>query len=306
MAIPRKNVTNRERRNSIEKNLRREEEMISEFPDNPEYHLEKASNLIEMSLIEEFPNDMQDILQIVQGNSSNLRGFDYENSFLIRAIAEFDTAIKLKKDNLKYHILKAIYLEKVIIAVKLLKRASMGSLEGCILIPDVAGKEIIPDYLYDFIEHEILEEYDAAVALEKSEEMKFSRLHSKIGFVSRIMGPYAAKNEIERCIELYPQASDFHYLKAMELIEIIKERTNVFGRGSNDTYKECLEECEKAIAIEPSKPSYHLLKGYVLNALDQPADGNKEIDISYKLGKDDDLFDLEKFQIDQAFRNLKI
>ena len=44
----------------------------------------------------------------------------------------------------------------------------------------------------------------------------------------------------------------------------------------------------------------------VLNALDQPADGNKEIDISQKLGKDDDLFDIEKFLTDQGFGKLKI
>jgi hypothetical protein len=141
MAIFRKNVTNSKRRTSIEKNLRKEEEMISEFPDNPEYHLEKASNLIEMSLIEEFPHDPKDILQLIHGNPSNFKEFDRKNSFLSRAIAEFDIAINLKKDEIKYHIAKAINLEKVIIAVKLLKRASMGRLEGCILIPNVAGKE---------------------------------------------------------------------------------------------------------------------------------------------------------------------
>ena len=215
-------------------NLKKEEELISEFADNPEYHLEKASNLIEMSLIVDFP---QELLHLIEVKTNNLKVFDYKDSFLSKATAEFGIAISLRKKEINYHIKKAINLEKVIIAIKLLKKASIGKLEGYVLIPNVAGKEIIPNYLYDFIKHEILEEYDTAVELERSEEMKSSHIHSKIIFLSRVRDSYAAINEIERCLELYPQTSDFHYHKAMELI---KESTNELGRGANEIYKECL------------------------------------------------------------------
>jgi hypothetical protein len=97
MAIFRKNVTNRERRTRVEDNLRKEEELISEFPDNPEYHLEKASNLIEMSLVEDFPHDPQELLQLIEGKTNNLKVYDYKDSFLSKAIAEFDVAISLRK-----------------------------------------------------------------------------------------------------------------------------------------------------------------------------------------------------------------
>jgi hypothetical protein len=188
----------------------------------------------------------------------------------------------------------------------LLKKASIGKLEGYVLIPNVAGKEIIHNYLYDFIKHEILEEYDTAVELERSEEMKSSHLHSNIIFLSRVIDSYAAINEIERCIELYLQTSDFHYPKAMELIEMIKEPTNELVSGVNEIYKECFEECGKAITIESDRPAYHLLRGYVLNAMDNPGERMKEIDLARKLGKDHGIFEFEKIQIDEAFRNLMI
>ena len=260
MAIFRKNVTNSKRRTSIEKNLRKEEEMISEFPDNPEYHLEKASNLIEMSLIEEFPIDLQDILQLIRGTPSNFKDFDYKNSFLSKAIAEFDTAINLKRGEIKYHIAKATSLEKIIFAVRMINQASMDTYGSCIISSD-KEMEVIPNYVYNGIEQEILKEFDIAVELDNSEREKYVYLYLKISFLSGTKGHGAAMNEIERCIELYPKISDLHYLKVMELIDMIKKPTNELGRGANEIYKECLEECEKAITIEPSKPAYHLLKG---------------------------------------------
>ena len=76
-------------------NLKKEEELISEFADNPEYHLEKASNLIEMSLIVDFP---QELLHLIEAKTNNLKVFDYKDSFLSKATAEFGVAISLRKE----------------------------------------------------------------------------------------------------------------------------------------------------------------------------------------------------------------
>jgi hypothetical protein len=87
---------------------------------------------------------------------------------------------------------------------------------------------------------------------------------------------------------------------------MIEKPTKGFGRGANEIYKECLEECRKAITIESDRPAYNLVREYVPNAMKNTGEGKMEIDVTRKLRKDNGLFEFEKIQIDEAFRNLMI
>ena len=55
----------------------------------------------------------QELLQLIDGKTNNLKVFDYKDSFLSKTIAEFDVAISLRKIEINYHIKKAINLEKL-------------------------------------------------------------------------------------------------------------------------------------------------------------------------------------------------
>ena len=288
----------------IKQSIERDDKQLLKKPNDIQVHLKKGLDLINMSLAVEFPFDREKLINKSKEESERFENFSLENSFLLKAVQEFDWIINSDKSNLKYRAAKIDALRLLIFQFYLINKVYNIQITGC-LVYDQPERNVIPPQIVSFVENSMMEEFNNLINMEISEVKKIEYISEMIDFYSSAVGKEIAIRKIDHYIEDYPSFSKLHYIKAMLLIDPLLFKNPVNVRSRNESLEESLQECNLAIGKEGGNPAYHLLRGYLLKALNKPDEGEIEIEYANRIGLKDKTYKLNKIEIEMSLGEIE-